>query len=62
MTKSILHHLKKLLRVGVVATVVAGSTVNASAQDFFTNKCEVKQQIQINLEIEKSSDLAWIKE
>ena len=52
MTNTILHHIKKLLRIGVVATVVAGSTVNASAQNIYHSECEIKQDFQVSSEKE----------
>ena len=62
MTNSILHHIKKLLRIGVVATVVAGSTVNASAQNIFHTDCEMKSNILLHVEMENVEQVARIKQ
>ena len=37
MTKNILHAIKKLLRIGVVVTIVTSGSVNASAQENISN-------------------------
>jgi len=61
MTKSILHHIKKLLRIGIVVAACISSTGNASAQIVApVDGFEITQQ-SVEFDMEAQNELVLIR-